>query len=326
MKFAIVGAGAIGGWLAARLALAGEDVGVLARGATLDRIAAHGVELRSGGRTEHAKVRAADSAQALGAHDVVLLTVKAPALPALAPALRPLLHDKTIVLTAGNGLPWWYFLPPGLPCSGLRLRSVDPQGGVESAFASAQLMGLSVFASCHCPEPGVVQHDAGKRLVLGEPAGGIGEAVQQLAARLQAAGLDAQPSADIRRDLWIKLLGNACFNPVSLITGAPTDEMIDMPALHDLFVAMMNEAIGVGGRLGLKLQVDPVQRIAQSRALGHIRTSMLQDLTAGRAVELDAILGALIECAAAVAMPVPTLSRVLALAQLRARHAGLPAG
>jgi 2-dehydropantoate 2-reductase len=149
--------------------------------------------------------------------------------------------------------------------------------------------------------------------------------VDQLAQRLQSAGLDAHASADIRRDIWLKLLGNACFNPVSLLTGAPTDEMIDVPELHGLFTQMMDEAIGVGGRLGLKLQVEPAQRIAQTRALGHIRTSMLQDLQAGRAVELDAILGALVEAAAAVAMPVPTLSRVLALARLRALYAGLPA-
>jgi 2-dehydropantoate 2-reductase len=324
VKIAIVGAGAIGGWLAARLALAGDEVSVIARGATLQQLAQRGIELRSGGRTETAQVRASDSPAQLGPQDVVLLTLKAPALPALAPTLRALLHADTLVLNAGNGLPWWYFLPPGLPCSGLRLRSVDAEGGVEAAFPLAQVLGLSVFASCHCPAPGVVQHDSGGRVLLGEPAGGASARVEALAQRLQAAGLDAQPSADIRRDIWLKLLGNACFNPVSLLTGAPTDEMIDVPELHGLFTAMMDEAIAVGGRLGLKLQVEPAQRIAQTRALGHIRTSMLQDLQAGRAVELDAILGALIEAAAAVAMPVPTLSRVLALARLRARHAGLP--
>jgi len=324
MRFAVVGAGAIGGWLAARLALAGEEVGVVARGATLERLSRDGIELRSGGRTQRASVRAGASASDLGPQDVVLITVKAPALPALAPALRPLVSADTLVLNAGNGLPWWYFLPSGQPCSGLRLRSVDPHGAVEAAFPLAQVLGLSVFASCHCPAPGVVQHSSGGRLLLGEPAGGPSERVDRLALRLQAAGLDAQPSADIRRDTWIKLLGNACFNPVSLLTGAPSDEMIDDPHLHELFVRMMDEVIGIGGRLGLRLQVDPRQRIAQTRALGHIKTSMLQDLEAGRAVELDAILGTLLECAVAVAMPVPTLASILALARMRARHAGLP--
>jgi 2-dehydropantoate 2-reductase len=325
MKIAVVGAGAIGGWLAARLALAGHDVGVIARGATLQQVRTRGIELHSGGRTETARVTAAGSAEELGPHDVVLLTVKAPALPTLAPALRPLLHDRTMVLNAGNGLPWWFFLPPGQPCSGLRLRSVDPSGALESAFPLDRVLGATVFASCHCPRPGVVRHESGGRVLLGEPAGGDSARVQALAQALQAAGLDAQPSTDIRRDIWIKLLGNACFNPVSLITGAPTDEMIDMPDLHGLFVQMMDEAIAIGVRLGLRLQVDPVQRIAQARSLGHIKTSMLQDLEAGRAVELDAILGSLVEAAAAVAMPTATLSRVLALARLRARHAGLPA-
>ncbi|HSV44416.1 MAG TPA: 2-dehydropantoate 2-reductase [Ramlibacter sp.] len=325
MKIAVIGAGAIGGWLAARLALAGDDVSVIARGATLRQLASHGVELRSGGRTEVARVCASASAAELGPQDVVLLTVKAPALPALAPGLGALLHENTLVLNAGNGLPWWYFLPPGRPCSGLRLRGADPDGSLESAFPLPRVLGLSVFAACHCPAPGVVQHDSGGRLVIGEPAGGSSARLEQLTRHLQAAGLDAQASTDIRRDIWIKLLGNACFNPVSLITGAPTDEMIDQPELHALFVRMMDEAIAIGSRLGLGLQVDPVQRIAQSRALGHIRTSMLQDLDAGRAVELDAILGTLVECAAAVAMPAPTLAEILALARLRARHAGLPA-
>ncbi len=325
MKIAVIGAGAVGGWLAARLALAGESISVIARSATLQNIAARGIELRSGGRTEVAPVCAAACADDLGEQDVVLVTVKAPALPALAPTLRPLMRQDTLVLYAGNGLPWWYFLVPGQPCSGLRLRSVDPDRAVEAAFPLEQVLGLSVFASCHCPAPGVVEHASGGRLVLGEPAGGISTRVEELAQRLQSAGLDAQPSADIRRDIWMKLLGNACFNPVSLLTGAHTDDMIDARDLHALFVRMMQEAIAIGGRLGVRLQVDPLQRIAQARALGHIKTSMLQDLEAGRTVELDAILGSLVECAASVAMPVPTLESILGLARMRARHAGLHA-
>jgi 2-dehydropantoate 2-reductase len=324
MKFAIIGAGAIGGWLAARLALAGETVSVMARGATLERIAGQGLELRAGPIRDVVRVRAAASAAELGPQDVVLLTVKAQSLPALAPSLRPLLKPDTLVLSAANGLPWWYFLSPGHPCEGLRLAGADSAGAIEAAIPLPQVLGLSVFAACHCPEPGVVQHDSGGRLLLGEPAGGASVRVDVLAQRLQAAGLDAQPSTDIRRDIWIKLLGNACFNPVSLLTGSPTDAMIDQPELHALFVRMMEEAIAIGGRLGLRLDIQPERRIAQTRQLGHIKTSMLQDLEAGRAVELDAIVGTLVECAAAVAMPVPTFGSILALARLRARHAGLP--
>lgn len=321
----VVGAGAIGGWLAARLALTGEAVSVIARGTTLQNIAARGIELRSGGGAEVAVVRAAGNAAELGQQDIVLLTVKAPALPAIVPTLRPLLHAETLVLSAGNGLPWWYFLPDDVPCTGLRLRSVDAQGVVDDALPLRHVLGLSVFAACHCPEPGVVQVDSGGRLVIGEPAGGSSARLQALAERLRAAGLDTQASQDIRRDIWIKLLGNACFNPVSLLTSAPTDEMIDDADLHALFVRMMGELLGIAGRLGLDVQVDPVKRIAQARALGHIKTSMLQDLEAGRAVEIEAILGTVLECAAAIALPVPTLASVRALARLRARHAGLPA-
>src|SRR5205085_1178870 len=160
------------------------------------------------------------------------------------PTLRPLLHPQTLVLSAGNGLPWWFFLHPGQPCSGLRLRSVDPQGEVERALPVPQVLGLSVFASCHCPEPAVVAHSSRSRLVLGEAAGRASERVQALAQRLHAAGLDAQTSDDMRRDLWIKLLGNACVNPVSLLTGAATDTMVDDPGLHALFVRMMEEVLG----------------------------------------------------------------------------------
>ncbi|HSV52935.1 MAG TPA: 2-dehydropantoate 2-reductase [Burkholderiaceae bacterium] len=325
VRICVVGAGAIGGWLAARLALAGETVSVLARGATLQQLATTGIELRSGGKRDVVPVRAAASAAELGPQDVVLVTVKAPSLPAIAPSLQPLLHEKTLVLSASNGLPWWYFLAPGQPCSGLRLHSVDPRGEAERALPLPHVLGLSVFAACHCPQPGVVQHDSGGRLVLGEPGGGRSERADALAQRLQAAGLDAQTSDDIRQDVWLKLLGNACFNPVSLLTGATTDEMIDDPDLHALFVRMMEEVLGIGGRLGLRRDIEPERRIAQSRQLGRIKTSMLQDLEAGRPVEVEAILGTLLECAAAVAMPVPTLAGVRALARLRARHAGLPA-
>lgn len=324
-RICVVGAGAIGGWLAARLALAGEAVSVLARGATLQALQQRGLELRSQGERQVVPVRAADTAEALGPQDIVLLTVKAPALPALAPRLAPLLHPGTRVLSAANGLPWWYFLAGGRSCAGLRLRSVDAEGGTEAALPQSQVLGLSVFAACHCPAPGVVQHDSGGRLLLGEPAGGSSPRVQALAQRLKGAGLDAQVSEDIRRDIWLKLLGNACFNPVSLLTGAHTDDMIDTPELHALFVRMMDELLGIGGRIGLALDIEPARRIAQARALGHIKTSMLQDFEAGRPVEIGAILGAVLECAAAAAMPVPALATIHGLARLRAQSSGVAA-
>ena len=273
-RICIVGPGAIGGWLAARLALAGEDVSVLARGAALERIRKHGLELHSAGGRDVVPVRACATAGEVGPQDIVFVTVKAPALPALAPSLRELLHEGSTLLSAGNGLPWWYLLGSDCPLGGRRLHSVDR--------------------------------------------------VTDVAGRLQAAGFDAQASDDIRRDIWNKLLGNACFNPVSLITGSSNDGMLGDPALHGMFMRMMQEAIEVGERLGLRLDVDPAQRIAQAGRLGNIKTSMLQDLEAGRSPEIEPILGSLVECATALDMPVPTLSTVLAMARLRARSAGLP--
>lgn len=323
LKVCVVGAGAIGGWIAARLALAGEDVGVLARGATLARISANGIELHSEGRVDTVRVRNGATAADLGPQDVVIVATKAYALPGLAETVRSLMHPRTIVLPLANGLPWWYFLPPGLPLAGLRLRNVDPHGALERAIALPQVLGLSVVAACHSPEPGVVKHSAGSKLVLGEPAGGLSERVETIAQLLKSAGFDAVASSDIRRDIWFKLLGNACFNPLSLLTGAANDELIEEPRLHPLFVQMISETLAVGARLGLTLDIDPVQRIAQARKLGRIKTSMLQDFEGGRPIEIDAILGALVEAAAAVPMPVPQLETVLGLVRLRARTAGL---
>ena len=323
-RICIVGPGAIGGWLAARLALAGEDVSVLARGAALERIRKHGLELHSAGGRDVVPVRACATAGEVGPQDIVFVTVKAPALPALAPSLRELLHEGSTLLSAGNGLPWWYLLGPDRPLGGRRLHSVDPLGETEGSIALSHVLGLSVFASCHMSQPGVVHHNSGSRLVLGEPGGGISARVTDVAGRLQAAGFDAQASDDIRRDIWNKLLGNACFNPVSLITGSSNDGMLGDPALHGMFMRMMQEAIEVGERLGLRLDVDPAQRIAQAGRLGNIKTAILQVLEAGRSPQSEPIVGSLFDFATALDMPVPTLSTVLAMARLRARSAGLP--
>lgn len=323
MRWLVVGAGAIGGWLAARLALAGEAVAVVARGATAERIARHGLTLHSGGQVHTVPLPVATDAHDAPPADVLLVCTKAPALPALMPQLLGRLAPGGVLMSAANGLPWWYFQPAGVACQGLALDSVDPGGALLRQVPMAPVLGLSVAASCHVPEPGVVVHSAGRRLVLGEPGGGLSPRATAIAQRLCAAGFEAEASADIRLDIWLKLLGNACFNPVSLLTGARTDRMIDEPRLHALFVRMMDEAVAVGVRLGLPLAVDPLQRIAQTRRLGAIQTSMLQDLQAGRPVELDAILGALVACAGAVAMPVPTLDAVLGMARLRAEQAGL---
>jgi len=324
LRIAVVGAGAIGGHFAARLAEAGHSVSLLARGATLDALRTHGLRYTSGtGPQRSIAVRAAASPLEMEAPDLVVLALKSQALPAVAPALAPLLAGGATVLPVGNGLPWWYFMVPGQPLSGLRLRSVDPGGAIEHAIDLAQVLGGSVMASCHCPAPGVVVHSAGGRVVIGEPAGGRSARAERWAAVLADAGLGAVVSEDMRAELWLKLLGNACANPLSLLTGVTTDRMLDDPGMHRLFARVMDECIALGRRLGLALDIDTAQRMAQTRKLGAIKTSMLQDFEAGRCVELDAILGAALECASALQQPVPQMESVFALAGMRAQQAGL---
>lgn len=323
-RIGIVGAGAIGGHVAARLAGAGHAVTLLARGATLEAVRAHGLRYATaGGPVQRFDVRAESTPLAMGEQDLVILALKSQALPTVVPTLGPLLGADTPVLTLNNGLPWWYFLVPGQPLEGQRLKRVDPQGDTERAVDVSRVLGGTIMASCHCPEPGVVVHSAGARLALGEPTGGVSERATRWAGVLADVGLGAVASAQIRGDIWLKLLGNICANPLSLLTGVTTDRMLDDPGVRALFAAMMQECIDLGRRLGLTLDTTTEQRMAQTRQLGAIRSSMLQDLEAGRSVELDAILGAPIECAQAVGQPVPRLQDVFALACLRAGGAGL---
>ncbi|MDX3907017.1 MAG: 2-dehydropantoate 2-reductase [Pigmentiphaga sp.] len=324
LRIGVAGAGAIGGFLAARLALAGHEVSVLARGATLAAIRTRGILLDSGGTRVEANVRASDDPAQLGVQDVVILAVKAPSLPGLAPAIAPLLGPGTIVLPALNGVPWWFF-PPGAggPLAGRQLRTVDPDGRLERALPAAHILGLVVFPSCSCPEPGTVVHASGSRLVVGEPAGGMTLRAQAMARLLADARFEASASPDIRRIVWEKLLGNACFNPVSLLTGSHTDLLIDDAGVNRLFQAMMHELLTIGRELGIALDIEPADRLAVTRKLGHIKTSMLQDVEAGRAVELDAILGAAVEIAAELRVPAPLLDTVYALARVRAQRLGL---
>ncbi|WP_322101528.1 2-dehydropantoate 2-reductase [Paraburkholderia sp. J41] len=322
-RITVVGAGAIGGHFAARLALAGHRVSMLARGATLQALAQHGLRYTSPGEGERSiDVNAADDCAALGEQDLVVIALKSHALPGLAASLAPLVGAGTVVLPVGNGLPWWYFLVPGQPLEGLRLPSVDPAGGIERAIDLARVLGGSVMASCSAPAPGVVVHRSGGAVVIGEPGGGVSARAAHWANVLAEAGLGATASRDIRRDLWLKLLGNVCANPLSVLTQASTDRIIDDARTHAVFAALMRECAELGRRAGLAVDIDIEARIAQTRALGTIKTSMLQDLEAGRRLELEAILGAPLECAARLGYDAPLMQAVHALARLRAAQAG----
>ena len=323
MRIGIIGAGAIGGFFAARLALAGHTVSILARGATLAALREHGQRLESGGKSLVAPVVASDRAQELGPQDAVILAVKAPSLTQVMPALAPLCSPDTVVLPALNGIPWWYFLGTGGPLAGHRLLSVDPDGVIERAVALPSLLGCVVFPACSVKAPGHVVHASGNRVVFGEPAGGISPRAQSMADLFRQAGFDAEASAGIRQEIWLKLLGNACFNPVSLITRSATDLLIDDPGVYALFTTMMHETLAVGAAAGITVAIEPQQRLALTRRLGHVKTSMLQDAQANRPVELEAILGAVVEVARLSGTPAPLLGAVYALARMHAATAGL---
>lgn len=325
-RICVVGAGAIGGYFAARLAAAGNDVSVLARGQVLAALLAHGVRLESGGEQLAMPVRASAHAADLGIQDIVLIAVKSPSLASVAQVIAPLLGPDTIVIPALNGIPWWYFLGAGQPLEGKRLLSVDPGAEIENAIPLERVVGTVVVVSCYSPEPGSVVHAAGNKVLFGEPSGRRSERAEKVAALFKAAGIDGAASSDIRRDIWLKLLGNACFNPVSMMTGSHSDDMLADAGLVRLFTGMMTEMLTLSRTLGIDVQIDPAVRLAQTRQLGHVKTSMLQDMEAGRQVELDSIVGAVVECANAIGVPVPLLETVYALACQRGRELNIYAG
>jgi 2-dehydropantoate 2-reductase len=323
MKITVVGAGAIGGFLACKLFAAGHDVSVIARGATLDAIHQQGLQLHTGNELLIAPLQATSEPEALGVQDVVIFAVKAPALPVAVEAAKALIGPDTVVIPALNGLPWWYFLKSGSVLSGTRLKAVDPAGVIEMNIPADAIIGCVVFPSCTVQSPGVVRHMSGSKIVFGEPGGGTSIRVSQMAEVFVGAGFDAHAHENIREEIWLKLLGNACFNPVSLLVGCPTDELIDDPFLNVLFIDMMNELLDLGRRLGISPEIDPQQRIAITRKLGAVKTSMLQDIEGHKTVEIEAILGALMAVADLAGAPVPRTRAVYALARMRAKTLGL---
>lgn len=326
-KVCVIGAGAIGGFFGARLANGHADVSVIARGATLAALQTRGWVLEGSGDRIAAPVRATADPTELGPQDIVILAVKAPALTQIAALVRPLLGPSTLVVPALNGVPWWFTLGHAGLTVNARLASVDPQGLIEAAIPTSAVLGTVVYPACSTPEPGLTRHNSGSRVVFGEISCAAGTPPSpRLAAWVQllrAAGFDAEASTDIRQEVWKKLLGNACFNPVSLLTGSATDDLIDDPGIYRLFSGMMRETLAVGHALGIDVVIPVADRIALTRKLGHIKTSMLQDAEAGRPVELDAILGAVNELAAALGIATPSNDTVHALAQARARTFGL---
>ncbi|MBC7955152.1 MAG: 2-dehydropantoate 2-reductase [Cytophagales bacterium] len=328
MKITVVGLGAVGGLIAARLALAGHEVSALARGATLNAVRAHGLRLRMGGSERVAPIEASDDAQALGPQDLVLIALKGQALPDVAPTLRPLITTgHTVVMPAMNGVPWWFLRTPALSQrfteAQQQLASIDPQGHIDAALPLAQVLGCVVHLTCSQPQPGVVVHGFGDRLIIGEPFGSLSERVAHVAEVFANAGFKAEPSADIRHDIWFKLWGNMTMNPVSALTGATADRILDDPLVSGFMLRAMAEAAAIGEQLGCPIQQSGEERLGIARQLGAFKTSMLQDSEAGRTLEIDGLVGAVHEIGVKLGLPTPNIDAVLGLTRLMARTRGL---
>ena len=308
-KICIVGAGAIGGFLGTRLAAAGHSVSALARGATLQALRTQGWRLKTAQGQIQAPAHAHSDAQLLGPQDLVVIAVKGPALSEVAQALGPLLGPKTVVMPAMNGVPWWFCA--GRAGFGPSLQSVDPGGAIASAIGMERVMGCVVHAGTFTPEPGLVQHRMGQGLLIGEPRGGVSERVQQATALMASAGFEAVAIANIRYDIWYKLWGNLTMNPVSALTGATADRILADPLVRAFCSAAMVEAQAVGERLGCPIEQSPEDRHAITARLGAFKTSMLQDVEAGRPIELDAIVGAVCEIAQVLGLATPHIDALM---------------
>lgn len=320
----IVGAGAIGGWLGAGLARAGCSISFLARGATLAALQTQGLKLQSGTQAEQTHtVRASHSAAELGVQDLVIIAVKAPALREVAHQIAPLLGKDTVVLTAMNGVPWWFLQGFGGGLANQSLNSVDATGDIATAISATHIIGGVVHASCSVTRPGVIRHAFGNKMIVGEPSGQSTQRVKALAVLLEKAGFEAPIAEQIQRDIWFKLWGNMTMNPVSAITGATSSQVLDDDLVHGFCSHVMLEAKEIGVRLGIAIDQQPEDRHAVTRKLGSFKTSMLQDVEAGKAVELDALVGAVKELGQLTQVSTPYTDALFGLARLHARVRGL---
>ncbi len=323
MKVCIVGAGAIGGLIGARLAASTDcEVSALARGETLAALNAEGWRLKQGDRLVTGKAHASSDARELGPQDLVVVAVKAPSMAPIAAQIGALLKPDTIVLPAMNGVPWWF--SEGLPAVGEQpLQSVDPGGAIARAIPLRHVIGCVVHLSAATTEPGLVQHRNGMGLIVGEPDGSASARLETLHALLAKAGFDVTSSDAIRHDIWYKLWGNMTMNPVSAITGATGDRMLDDPLVRGFCSAAMREAAAIGARIGCVIDQDPEARHAITRELGAFKTSMLVDVERGKPIELDAIVTAVHEIGRRTGVPTPNIDALLGLTRLFARTRGL---
>lgn len=319
MRICIFGAGAIGGYMGAKLAAAGADVSLVARGPHLAALQANGLTLLEEGEEKTCQVRATDDANSLGQQDYVILTLKAHSVPPVVEHILPLLGPDSTLVSGVNGVPWWYFHRHGGELEGTRLKSVDPDGRQWQGFGPDRVLGCVVYPAAEVERPGVIRHIEGNRFSLGEPSGEVSDRAAALSKVLTSAGLKAPVRPRLRDEIWVKLWGNLSFNPISALTRSTLDVLCTDPGTRNVARAMMVEAQQIAEKLGVRFPIDVDRRIEGGAAVGAHRTSMLQDLDAGRPMEIDALVGSVAEIGRIVDVPTPTIDTVLALIKLRAR-------
>jgi len=322
MKICVYGAGAIGGLMAAWLARSGHEVSVVARGAQLEAIRRDGLRVRSRGKTESFRVTAESEPASLGPQDYVLVTVKAQSLTHVAETISPLLGKDTSVVTAMNGVPWWFFHRLKFRNGAERLESLDPGGKLSRAIATERVVGCVIHLAASTPEPGLISHNMGYKLILGEPGGENTARTKRIAEALAAAGFEIVVTDSIEKEFWVKLLGNVSFNPVSALTVTTADQLIQNEEVKAYMVEIMREVLAIGRAVGVDANIDPEARIDMARALGRFKTSMHQDLEAGKPLEIDGLLAGTLEIARKAGVRAPFTESLYGLIRARAQSTG----
>jgi 2-dehydropantoate 2-reductase len=322
MKICIYGAGAVGGLIAAWLSRAGHDVSVVARGKHLEAIRKEGLSVLSAGEKKTFKVKADSNPARLGPQDTVIVAVKGQSLAEVAGTIGALLGEETSVVTAMNGVPWWFFDKLGFGGGKLKLESLDPGGTIARAIPTERVVGCVIHLAASTPEPGVIRHDMGTRLILGEPGGKNTGRTERIAAALKEAGFEAAVSPFIEKEFWVKLIGNVSFNPVAALTLATADRLIADEYVKAYLIAVMRECLAIGRAVGVDAGIDPEARMDMARRLGRFKPSTLQDLEAGKSLEIDGLLTGTLEIARKAGVAAPFTESLAGLARLRAASTG----
>src|SRR6266446_5829541 len=322
MRICVYGAGAIGGLMAAWLARSGRDVSVVARGAQLQAIQHHGLRVRSKGEVESFRIKAEADPAKLGTQDYVLVTVKAQSLTHVAESISPLLDKDTSVVTAMNGVPWWFFDRLKFGSGRERLESLDPGGKLARAMPTDRIVGCVIHLAASTPEPGLISHNMGRKLIVGEPGGKNTARTKRVADALKGAGFEVIVTETIEKEFWVKLLGNVSFNPVSALTVSTADRLIQDRGVKDFMVSIMREVLAIGQAVGVDAAIDPEARIDMARVLGKFKTSMLQDLEAGKSLEIDGLLAGTLEIARKAGVKAPYTEALFGLIKARAQATG----